>query len=503
MEKIVTVHASKINGIEASPVNVEVGVNPGIGIHLVGLADVSVKESLLRTVTALQASGFRIPGKKIVINLAPADQRKSGSRYDLAIAVGIVAASGQKDLPDLNKYLLSAELGLDGSLRPVSGSVQTAEMANESGLIALMPESNAREAAAFYPQNVIPVGTLSDALNVIAGGAPSIVLKDAESFYNEIPDLASVPGNLAAKRGLEIAAAGGFGVTLIGEPGSGKAQLARAFAGILPPMNVEETLVTNKIYSAASHTFGYTVRKRPVRAPHCSSSMASWLGGGSGEDICPGEISLAHNGVLVIDEFTALPKAVREFLSRHDRKEGVTISRLKSKTTFPTNFIPVLTDLPCPCGYYGQGDRCTCTKGQMQARWNALSTPQLMDTAPVRCFVRNEYGKSTETGDGSAKVAERVAASRELQKKLFERTDYKLVSEIPSRDLEKFIPVEGEAFVLMEKLCNSGLISPQDFSHVRRIALAIATLDGRAQVCNADIAEAASFRFRLPGMQAD
>ncbi|MBR1959677.1 MAG: YifB family Mg chelatase-like AAA ATPase [Bacteroidales bacterium] len=390
---LINIHCAKCIGIDAVPVTVEVDVATGIGIHLVGLADAAIKESLLRIVTSLQALGFRIPGRKIVINLAPADMHKKGSGYDLPIALGIIAASAQRELPFLDRYLIMGELGLDGTVREVSGALPTVELAAKNGMEGcILPRSSALEASEYGDIDVYGVETMEEVLDILSGDVEmkDLLVKnvkpavdDALQILTGAMDFSEIIGQEGAKRGLEIAAAGGHNAILIGAPGSGKSSLAKAMAGILPKMNFEESLQTSKIYSVSGkgNTLGGLMKQRPFRAPHYSASVAALLGGGS-DNILPGEISLAHNGILFIDEFCEAPKKVLEVLRAPMEDRKVTISRLKSKVEYPADFMLIAATNPCPCGYYGEGDRCSCTPSRRIAYMSKLSGP-IMDRIDI------------------------------------------------------------------------------------------------------------------------
>ncbi len=343
---LIEIVGAKCIGIDAVPVRVEVDINQGLGIHLVGLADVAVKESLLRTMTALQSSGFRIPGRKIVINLAPADMHKSGSGYDLPIALGIIAASGQVELPELGKYVIMGELGLDGSVRDVPGALPIAELTVRLGFRGcILPADSAMEAVDYRNTAIYGVRSLVDVIGILSGSENSEELliwnspecpekyADVSVPGNGYMDFSEIIGQEGAKRGLESAAAGGHNVMMIGSPGSGKSSLAKAVAGILPPMTMEEAITTSKIYSVAGKGSSRSglIRSRPFRNPHYSASLAAIIGGGNGESILPGEISLAQNGILFLDEFAQIPKNIAESLRAPLEDRKVTISRLRSR----------------------------------------------------------------------------------------------------------------------------------------------------------------------------
>ncbi len=532
---LINIHCAKCIGIDAVPVTVEVDVTTGIGIHLVGLADAAVKESLLRTITSLQSMGFKIPGRKIVINLAPADMHKKGSGYDVPIALGIIAASGQRSLPLLDYYMVMGELGLDGTVREVSGALPTVELAQKSGLRGcILPLASAMEAVEYEGLEVYGVDTLDDVLRILAGDefctdllagnrrgvAGSGAEYDSGHGETGLPDggaaaegsasrgggaleygtmdFSEIIGQDGAKRGIEIAAAGGHNVILIGPPGSGKSSIAKAMAGILPPMTLEEALQTSKIYSVAGKggSLGGLMRQRPFRAPHYSASVAALLGGGS-DNIMPGEISLAHNGILFIDEFCEAPKKVLEVLRAPMEDRKVTISRLKSKVDYPADFMLVAATNPCPCGYYGEGERCSCTPSKRIAYLSKLSGP-IMDRIDIQLWMKPiDPRKLVErrAAESSAVIAARVLRAREIQRERFSSDGIFCNAAMNNRLIEKHCPLSSDCKTLLEKIITRMGLSARACSRIIKLARTIADLSGSADILPEHISEAAGYRF--------
>ena len=511
---LVYVHGAKCVGIEAVPVTVEVDITLGIGIHLVGLADAAVKESLLRTVTALHAKGFRIPGKKIVINLAPADLHKQGSGYDLPIALGIIAASDQRTLPGLDKYLVMGELGLDGSIRYVPGTLPMVELAVRSGYRGcILPERSALEAVDFEETLIYGVQTMDDVLRILEEKEDSSDLLiwntacygEALRLERERPqredymDFADILGQESAKRGVEIAASGNHNLIFIGAPGSGKSSMAKAMAGILPPMTREESSVTSKIWSVAGKTTGQLglMRRRPFRAPHISASKAAILGGGSGENILPGEVSLASGGVLFADEFCEAPKTTLEALRGPLEDRKVTISRLKAKIVYPASFMLVAASNPCPCGYYGEGDRCTCSPGQRSAYLAKLSGP-IMDRIDIQLWIHPVATADLiqgRKGESSASIAERVRKARDIQRERFRGTGIFTNAEMSSKQLERFCPLDQACKDTLERIIDRLGLSARAYTRIIKIARTIADMAGTPAILPAHLLEAAGYRF--------
>ena len=491
---------------------VEVEISIGVGIHLVGLADVAVKESLLRTVTALQAKGFHVPGKKIVINLAPADMHKQGSGYDLAIALGIIAASGQRSMPGLGKYIIMGELGLDGSIRSVSGTLPMVELAMEKGFKGcVLPEESALEAVDYTGTAVYGVRTLDDVLRILeeADDCSDLLIWNTHAYLSALArepsqnrpqvDFADIIGQEGAKRGVEIACAGAHNVLLMGAPGSGKSSIAKAISGLLPPMSLEESAITSKIYSVAGKAGGGLglVRKRPFRAPHISASKVAILGGGSGENLLPGEVSLASGGVLFLDEFCEAPKSTLEALRSPLEDKKVVISRLKAKIEYPASFMLVAASNPCPCGYWGEGNRCVCSPGKRAAYLSRLSGP-IMDRIDIQLWMHPVETQALVRGkkaEPSEVVAQRVAAAREIQRKRFQGFGIFTNAEMGARELERFCPLDAECKTLLEGIIERLGLSARAYTRIVKIARTIADLSGDEWIQPAHLSEAASYRF--------
>ena len=507
---LINIVGAKCIGIDAVPVLVEVKIDRGIGIHLVGLADVAVKESLLRTVTALQSMGFHIPGKKIIINLAPADMHKSGSGYDLPIALGIIAASGQRDLRGLDKYLIMGELGLDGSVRPVPGALPYAEVAVDIGMKGcILPAQSALEASEFRQADIYGVDTLDEVLSILEerDGREDLLIWNRQEYVraSEPPagsgymDFSEIIGQEAAKRAAEVAVSGGHNLILIGPPGGGKSSLAKAITGILPPMTMEEALVTSKIYSVSglpTRDAGL-IRRRPFRAPHYSASLAAIVGGGNGGNIVPGEISLAHNGVLFCDEFAQMPKSVVEALRGPMEDRKVVVSRLRGKVEYPASFMLIAATNPCPCGYYGDGDRCTCTVGQRVGYLNRLSGP-LLDRIDLHVWMSPLDTRrliDRPKGESSAAVAARVMKAREVQLKRFHGEGISTNAEMSNSLMERFCPLSDDCKSLLETIIDRLGLSARAYSRIVRISRTIADLAGSQDILPTHISEASGYRF--------
>ncbi len=520
---LVHINAAKTDGIDATKVTVEIDIIPGIGIHLSGLADAAVKESLLRTTTALESLGFHVPGRKIIINLAPADLHKQGSGYDLPIAIGVIAASGQRSFPDLGKWLIMGELGLDGSVRDIPGALPFAEMARREGCRGcIFPSGSAIEAVEAEGIAVYGVRRLEDVVGILSGAADSeefdakklpgrLSPSDCRTDGN-IPDFSDIVGQEGAKRGAEIACAGSHNLIFIGPPGAGKSSLAKAMAGILPPMTKEESLVTSKIYSIAGKGAlrAGLIRQRPFRAPHYSASLTAIIGGGGSDGIVPGEISLAQGGILFTDEFLQMPKSVAEALRGPLEDRSVTISRLKQKVTYPASFMLVAASNPCPCGYWGEGDRCTCSEGRRLAYLSRLSGP-LMDRIDLQVWTRAVSTSqifSSAKAEPSSAVAGRVCDARLIQQRRFEGEGISANAEMTRRHIERFCPLDADCIAAMENLMQKQDYSMRAYFRIIKVARTIADLEegvaaraeGRSPrtdspIKPAHLIEAAGFRF--------
>ena len=513
---LVHINSAKCIGIDAVRVTVEVNIVLGIGIHLVGLADIAVRESLLRTITALGALGYHIPGRKIVINLAPADLHKQGSGYDLPIAVGIIAASEQESFPQLQEFLIMGELGLDSSVRYIPGVLPIADFASSLGIKnCILPLQSALEAVEFKDLNIFGVKDLAEVVKILSGKEDCSdllvwntqeyrMLKRSEHRKTEravdgVMDFADIVGQEEAKRGAEIAAAGGHNLIMIGPPGAGKSSLAKAMSGIMPPMTRDEAIVTSKIYSIAGigpKGVGL-VNRRPFRTPHYSASLAAIIGGGAGDNIAPGEVTLSTNGILFLDEFGQMPKSVVEALRGPLEDRKVTISRLRAKVEYPASFMLVAASNPCPCGYYGEGERCTCTPSQRRNYLARLSGP-ILDRIDLHVRLRPvESGRMIENrkAESSAVVAERVLKARIAQKLRFATESINCNAEMDKQLIEKYCPLSDACRDALGKILTSMKLSMRAFLRIIRVARTIADIEGSDEILVRHISEAASFRF--------
>ena len=426
---LVKVYTAALQGIDATIVTIEVNSSRGIKFFLVGLPDSAVKESHERIISALQVNGYKFPSRQIVVNMAPADIRKEGSSYDLPLAIGILASAGEVSEEKLSKYLIIGELSLDGSLQPIKGALPIAICARAKGYEGfILPKQNAREAAVVNNLNVYGVENIKEVIEFFNGERelePTIV-NTREEFYqhqsNFSYDFADVKGQESVKRALEVAAAGGHNVIMIGAPGSGKSMMAKRMPSILPPLSLGESLETTKIHSVAGKLTknDSLIATRPFRAPHHTISQVAMVGGGSNPQ--PGEISLAHNGLLFLDELPEFNRSVLEVLRQPLEDRHISISRAKYSLDYPASFMLVASMNPCPCGYYNHPTKaCVCNPGQVHRYLNRISGP-LLDRIDIQIeIVPVPFEKMAEqqTSESSATIRERVIKARKIQEQRF------------------------------------------------------------------------------------
>lgn len=502
---LVKVYGAAVQGIDATIVTIEVNTSRGIKFFLVGLPDSAVKESHERIISALQVNGYKFPTRQIVVNMAPADIRKEGSSYDLPLAIGILASAGEIREEKLSKYLIIGELSLDGSLQPIKGALPIAISARAQGFEGfILPKQNAREAAVVNNLNVYGVENIKEVIEFFNDErqlSPTIV-NTREEFYqhqDDFPhDFADVKGQENVKRALEVAAAGGHNLIMIGAPGSGKSMMAKCLPSILPPLSLGESLETTKIHSVAGKLMknDTLIATRPFRSPHHTISQVAMVGGGSTPQ--PGEISLAHNGVLFLDELPEFSRSVLEVLRQPLEDRHISISRAKYCLDYPASFMMVASMNPCPCGYYNHPTKaCVCNPGQVHRYVNKISGP-LLDRIDLHIEIvplSYEAMASTTQAESSANIRERVIRARKIQEKRFE--NHKGIycnAQMESKLLHQYATPDEKGLNLLRNAMNRLNLSARAYDRILKVARTIADLEGSEKVLSHHLAEAISYR---------